>query len=286
VAVDTQQEYDDTGKVVFDACYNQSDPRAYFTTLRDHDYRIAGEAQPVMRTVLDALRSCRDLDAVKVADLGASYGINAALLKTDLTLDDLNDHYTDPNVAGIGRDELLKRDRRFFREHETDSSLDTVGVDPAGNAVGYGVDAGLLDQVITTDLEKDPLGRDDAGTLSDIDMLISTGCVGYVTETSIEKLLDAASDHRPWMAHSVLRMFSFAPFIALLRDRGYVTERMDGTLLQRQFADDEEQAHVIENLRAMGIDPGGMESEGWYHANVYLSRPVEDARAAVELEIA
>lgn len=285
VAVNTQQEYDDTGKVVFDDYYNQPDPRAYFTTLRDLDYRIAGEAQPVMRKALEAVRSHRSLDTVKVADLGASYGINAALLKCEIELNDLNHLYSDPAIADISREELLQRDRRFYAEHDCDSSVETVGIDPAGNAIGYGVDVGLLDHGITTNLEEEPLKRDDVAALRGTDLVMSTGCIGYVTETSIEKLLEATAKERPWMAHSVLRMFTFEPYKELLRERGYVTERMEGTLLQRQFANDAERAHVIDNLQEMGLDSEGMESEGWYHANVFLSRPVEDAQAPVTLEV-
>lgn len=285
VAVNTQQEYDDTGKVVFDDYYNQPDPRAYFTTLRDLDYRIAGEAQPVMRKALEAVRSHRSLDTVKVADLGASYGINAALLKCEIELNDLNYLYSDPAIADISREELLQRDRRFYAEHDCDSSVETVGIDPAGNAIGYGVDVGLLDHGITTNLEEEPLKRDDVAALRGTDLVMSTGCIGYVTETSIEKLLEATAKERPWMAHSVLRMFTFEPYKELLRERGYVTERMEGTLLQRQFANDAERAHVIDNLQEMGLDSEGMESEGWYHANVFLSRPVEDAQAPVTLEV-
>jgi hypothetical protein len=285
VAVDTQQEFDDTGKVVFDDYYNQPDPRAYFTTLREFDYRIAGEAQPVMRTAMEAVRSHRSLETVKVADLGASYGINAALLKCDITLDDLNELYADPDIAEISRNELLDRDRRFYAEHDCDRSVETVGIDPAANAIGYGVDVGLLNHGVTANLEEAPLGPGDASALAGTDLVMSTGCIGYVSETSIEKLLDATAKERPWMAHSVLRMFSFEPYRELLEERGYVTERMEGTLLQREFANDEERAHVIENLHELGIDPAGKESEGWYHASVFLSRPVEDARASVSLSV-
>ena len=89
MATSNHEVFDDTGKVVFDDYYDQPDPRAYFTTLRELDYRIAGEAQPIMQTTLEALRSCRGEDSVKVVDLGASYGINSARLRCDLTIDDL-----------------------------------------------------------------------------------------------------------------------------------------------------------------------------------------------------
>lgn len=285
MATTNHEVFDDTGKVVFDDYYNQPDPREYFTTLRELEYRIAGEAQPIMRATLGAVRASRGVDAVKVVDLGASYGVNAALLSCDVTLDSLYDRYSDPALADLDRDELLARDRAFFRDQVCDQRIETVGVDPAGNAIEYGMDVGLLDHGITTNLEEEPLKSDDAATLRDADLLMSTGCIGYVTETSIETLLDATSDDRPWMAHTVLRMFSFEPYIDLLRDRGYETHRLDGTLPQRRFANEAEQRHALQNLEEVGVDPSGKEADGWYHANVFISRPVEEAGAPLGIAI-
>lgn len=281
MATTKHEVFDDTGKVVFDDYYNQPDPRAYFSTLRELDYRIAGEAQPVVRTTLDTLRSCRGEEAVKVVDLGASYGINSALLRCDVSLDDLNDRYSDPGVGELDRDELLQRDRQYYRELACDPNIETVGIDPAANAIDYGVEAGLLDHGIATNLEEAPLAHDDAEAVAGADLVISTGCIGYVSETSIERLLDATGDDRPWMAHTVLRMFSFGPYIDLLRDRGYATERLEGTLLQRRFANDDERQHALDNLEEVGVDPSGKETSGWYHANVYISRPIEEAGAPI-----
>ena len=280
-----QQQFDDSGKVVFDDYYNQPDPRGYYTELHEFDYRIAGEAQPVFRQTLKALRNTRTISEVKTVDLGCSYGINAALMKHDIDLNDLNAHYADPGVADLSREELLARDAAFYREHRSDQDVETVGIDPAANAVRYGIDAGLLDVGMVKNLEEEPLSAQEKEVLDDTDLVMSTGCIGYVTETSIEKILNATRDDRPWMAHSVLRMFSFEPYEAMLSERGYVTEQLEGTLLQRQFATEEEKANVLANLEELGIDPAGMESEGWYHANVYISRPVEDAKKPLTITI-
>lgn len=285
VATEAQQQFDDTGKVVFDDYYNQPDPRGYYTELHEFDYRIAGEAQPVFRQTLKALRRTRNISDVKAVDLGCSYGINAALLKHDIDLEDLNAHYADPGVAELSREELLARDAAFYREHHTDQDLEIVGIDPAANAVRYGVDAGLLDVGVVKNLEEEPFSEQEKEILDDTDIVMSTGCIGYVTETSIEKILNTTSDDRPWMAHSVLRMFPFESYETMLSERGYVTEQLKGTLLQRQFATEEEKANVLANLEELGLDPTGLESEGWYHANVYISRPVEDAKKPLTITI-
>ena len=277
VQTETQQQFDDTGKVVLTDYYNQPDPRAYFNNLREFDYRIAGEAQPVFRETLKALRATRDIEDVKTVDLGCSYGINAALMKCDINLGDLNAHYGTEKIADWDRAQILERDVVYFRERCHELRVETVGIDPAENAVEYGVDAGLLSSGIIKDLEEQKLSADDVRLVQDADLVMSTGCIGYITEKSVKEILEATEKQRPWMAHSVLRMFSFEPYEEMLRERGYVTQQLDGTLLQRRFANDEERANVMENLKELGIDPAGKESEGWYHANFYLSRPADEA---------
>ena len=33
---------------------------------------------------------------------------------------------------------------------------------------------------------------------------------------------------------------------------------------------------LLERLSSLGIDPEGLESDGWYHAEAFISRPSED----------
>ncbi len=279
------QQLDDTGKVVFDDSYDQPDPRAYFNTLHEHDYCIAGEAQSVLSQTLEALRSARNIEHVKVGDLGCSYGINAALMKYDLTLDDLYAHYDTREIADWDRKDVLARDRRYFDEHRVDPNVETIGIDPASNAIRYAVEAGLLQGGITTNLEEEPLTAKDAALLEGTNLVMSTGCIGYASERSIEQILNASGESRPWMAHFVLRMFSYEPVKALLSDRGYVTEKVDATFRQRRFGGPEERANVFDNLDELGIDPAGKESEGWYHAEFFLSRPAEEAQSPITFSV-
>ena len=75
------------------------------------------------------------------------------------------------------------------------------------------------------------------------------------------------------MAHTVLRMYSYEPAMAALASLGYQTQRMDGLLRQRRFASAEEQSHVLETLADLGVDPHGVETDGWMYAQLYVSRP-------------
>jgi hypothetical protein len=89
------------------------------------------------------------------------------------------------------------------------------------------------------------------------------------------------------MAHFVLRMFPFDEIGTMLEDFGYVTEKVENqTFVQRRFASDEEREHVLQRLSELGIDASGLEAEGWYHAEAFISRPAEDQAATSIGELA
>ena len=80
-------------KESFDHIYNRPDPREYFRVLGSLDYEIPQVANPVFTTVLAArdrrAQLTHDEDSGSVLDVCCSYGVNAALLRCDLNLDDI-----------------------------------------------------------------------------------------------------------------------------------------------------------------------------------------------------
>jgi hypothetical protein len=268
-------DYDDTGKIKLDDVYNDIDPTAYFETLRQLDYQIPQHAKPHFQSLIAAKRQFSDVELTKVVDLGCSYGVNGALLKHGFSMDDLYQIY------GSGTDDperRLQRHRDLYAE-PADPALDIIGVDTARRAISYGIDVGTLDAGIAVNLEKTDLTPRDAATIENADLIISTGCMGYVTETSLERLLEASASSEPWMAHFVLRMFDFGGSETMLSEHGYVTEKAEGLHRQRRFASGEEQQHVLDNLAQMGIDPSGAEADGWYFAELHVARPENVAKA-------
>jgi hypothetical protein len=75
------------------------------------------------------------------------------------------------------------------------------------------------------------------------------------------------------MAHFVLRMFSYDEIAASLRPLGYETMQVDGLFKQRRFASPDEQELIVDGLAAAGVDPAGLEADGWLYAQLYLSLP-------------
>ncbi len=267
-------QYDKTGKVKMGHIYNEDDPTSYFSTLSKLDYSIPQAAKPYFDRLITACRESAGRSTLKVVDIGCSYGVNAALLKHGLSLAELYKLYR-PGTEG-DREALLKRDREIF-DDGADDDLEVVGIDQAQKAIDYAVDAGTLDAGIATDLETEEPSAEDRAALEGADMIISTGCFGYVTQKSLERLIKASGKDRPWMAHFVLRMFDFDPAEAMLNRHGYAVEKAEGLIPQRRFASDEERRSVFENLEKLGVDPSGAEENGWYYAELFVARPREDA---------
>ena len=265
-------------KATMDHIYDRADPRAYFRELKSVGYRITGAAKPVLQRLIE-LRQKQTDDTVHMLDLGCSYGINAALLKHDLSIQDLYDRWGELEQRSATAKEIIEQDADFFAQLDQVEDIEVIGLDVAENAIAYGEQAGLLDLGLAMDLESQPLPQDVWPDLATVDLVTSTGCVGYVTEKSFEELLPAVTrGARPWFANFVLRMFPFEAIAETLGKAGFVTEKLSQRLfVQRKFASRDEQDQILEKLTERGIDPSGKETEGYLLAELYLTRPREEA---------
>jgi SAM-dependent methyltransferase len=268
-----------TIKANFNSIYSQPDPRAYFRELYGLDYIIPELARPVFASIVTELEHLRGRP-LRVLDIGCSYGINAALLQYPVDLDRLAKRYANLPESEIGPAQLAMLDRSYFRSwprHE----IEIIGLDASEPAVSFARITGVLQGAIVGDFECDPLPSDAQDVLSGIDLVISTGAIGYVTEKTIAKVLTAIGEPRPWVASFVLRMFPYDPIAAALDHAGLVTQKLPGTtFVQRRFESEDECRQVTSRLKALGIDPTGKESEGLLHADFYLSRPKHEAVGA------
>ena len=261
-----------------DYIYDQRDPRAYFRELKKLDYTIPDTAKPVFQKLIGHLQQRRD-NTIHVLDLGCSYGVNAAILKHDLSMDELYDHWGQNKMADATSEEVVAYDKQFYAGTDDPEDIEVIGLDQAENAIAFAIDSGLLDEGLVVNLETEPLPTTAKESLAQVDLVTSTGCVGYLTEKSFERILPAVSEGQmPWIANFVLRLFPFDSIETSLEKWGYVTEKLEGeTFFQRQFASDNERDQVLEQLNDQGIDPTGKEAEGHFLAAFYLSRPMEEA---------
>jgi hypothetical protein len=267
----------DPGKESFDDVYDRPDPRPYFHALQPLEYQPPLHGQPVFRTAVAALRDRRpESEPLTVLDLCCSYGVNAALLNHELTLDDLYARYTSPDTDGMSTAELERRDREFFVERR-ERRARCVGIDAAANAVRYATRTGLLDAGFAEDLESSAPSPQLRDAAAPADMITITGGVGYIYTQTIDRVVGSA-DEPPWVVAFVLRMFSYEPIAEALSRYGLMTERYEGgTFLQRRFANAQEQQYCLDELARAGVDSTDKEAEGYYHTNLFVSRPPEDA---------
>ncbi len=267
-------ELDATGKTVFDGIYTAPDPRPYCEAMHALDYAIPKHAHPMFSALFQDYREQSGKESVRVLDLGSSYGINAALLQFNMELPELYQRYTSPEAQALSTNELIQRDRNDYYRQPTHQTLDMVGFDISAQALQYAKEVGLIVDAVQANLETDEVTTEQSEQLKNINCIISSGCIGYVTTITLEKIIDVCAPHLPWMGHCVLRMFSLQQLITLLQAQGYEVEISPELVPQRRFASSKEQKQVLSRLLELGIDPTGFEDQGWLYAWLITAKPL------------
>ena len=140
---------DSTGKVSLDHIYTEPNPRAYFTTLRGLEYQVPQVAKPHFEGLVEDYRRATGVAVPQILDIGCSYGINAALVKYNATMDELYERYCD----GPRRHEaVLARDRELVRSR-TPRAVRFVGLDQATGKYVYNFDESQVYKRFLTDPE-------------------------------------------------------------------------------------------------------------------------------------
>jgi hypothetical protein len=270
-------EHLQSGKAQFGHVYNQADPRGYFQALRGLEYQAPAHGERVFAHLMQRRREHLEREDAVVLDLCCSYGINAALLNHDLTLDALYARYGSPELAELSTDELVVADCAFYREHRRSHPVQVLGIDVADQAVAYAQRVGLHWAGSSENLEIADPSAALARRLTGVDLITVTGGIGYITERTFDRVLQHASaEDSCWVATFALRWIPYECVTEVLARYGLVTEQLSGhTFRQRRFVNDKERDYVLGALESMGIDPAGKETEGWYHSIFYFSCPVE-----------
>jgi hypothetical protein len=270
-----------SSKANFDDIYSMEDPRQYFSVLGALDYMIPDVAAPVVRQLLNARARMHPGRDSRVLDVGASYGINAALHRFPLTFTVLRRRYTRHEVAALSSKQLRCLDRNYYASWPDIGISRFVGLDVSAPAIEYAKRVGLIEHGIAANLEDSSLDPCDARALANVGVVLSTGSVGYVTEKTYESILDAMPTPAPWIISFVLRMFPYDSFAAAFAEHGLVTERLaNAVFVQRRFRDLAEFECSLIQLGARGIDTSALESDGLLHAELYVSRPRSDVQTA------
>lgn len=260
-------------KTSFASIYDAPTPTAYFTAMRDAEYQIPQNAKLTTLVILRAAKRAKSRRSIRVLDVGCSYGVNAALLKHDISLDDLYEHYSSQACAGLTRSQLIYRDRAFYSSRRKSPDLECIGFDAAGEAVRYAAACGLLDFPWHANFEAEhPQGYHGGDGLlrsSGIDAVLSTGCVGYITERTFDRLLTLLRPRSaPWIISYALRIFDYRPIEQTLVKYGYVTEQLHGqSFVQRRFLTRSEREHTVARVRGRCLETTDLEETGYFYSD-------------------
>ncbi|MBP2239034.1 SAM-dependent methyltransferase [Sinorhizobium kostiense] len=256
----------------FSGAYNRKWPHAYFRAHLALDYIIPDRAKPIFERIFADYRRVRKKTRLKIIDVGCSYGVNAALLRADLDLDDLYAAYLGSSGALARRHEIEHRD--FFRNRGLRDDLQFVGVDPSFRAVRYARNQGLLDAGIETNLEARDLTVTERCALADADIIISTGCVGYATERTFVRVYNASAASRPWVVAFAMHPFSYDDISAAVRCFGLETRLVDRfRQRQRRFSTPTERQAILTAMAELGIEDHLERTTGYVYASCYISAP-------------
>ncbi|NEP02279.1 MAG: hypothetical protein F6K58_27210 [Symploca sp. SIO2E9] len=273
------------GKSKFDDIYNLDDPVSYYESLcLQKKYELPELAKPYFATIIDAYLKYHPMTALKILDLGCSYGINAAILKFNRTITELYQHYTSPSRLELTK--TLRRDLDYYWLHQSsfDKKLQFLGLDISKAAIDYSVGCQLLEAGICADLENQPLPRDQYSKLLDINLLISTGCIGYITEVTFDKILAAVGNpDKLWSGVFVLRVFDFSKFNRVLDKYHLVPIKTRVTIKQRKFSSVSEKKHMIELIEQQGLSAELEKISDHLFAELFLIVP-RDLLETTELE--
>jgi len=264
-------------KAVFDAVYDAPTPHQYLDRMCRLGYQIGEQARPYCLAAAELLRD-RNGEAwpVQLLDLGCSYGIVSAFVKYRCSFEEMVAFY---HARAPHDYAACAAATRNWLNAVPPRDMRVVGLDPAKNAIRFGLDSGLLDGGIDTNFESEDLeaNDDDIAWIRGCNLITSTGAIGYVTEKTLDKILphvgvDHPGGFGPVAILTILRMFDESPVAASFKRAGWECREGPGIRLpQRTCEDDSERNEVIKLVSERGLETRGWEEENILYADLYVA---------------
>ena len=263
------------GKASFEPIYDRPTPAAYFSALKPLAYMTPGRAQPMVRRCVAALRRARGIETVTVLDMCSGYGINAALLKYRLSMQDLYERYATAHARAAGGERITADALWYSRKARTHADVRVIAQDVASNALAYSRAVGLADAVMGANLEEREPSDAEAVQLARTDLVVVTGGLSYIGKKSFRRVLRAAR-RRPWALYFPLRHSDADAVDETFEDAGYTVETARRTIQHRRFRSAEERRAIRARVLADAAPGEQPPSLTHLEALIKLARPHGD----------
>ena len=261
----------------FTDIYTQDSPCSYLKEMDRLDYDISDSTKPLYNSIIEKLEETSS-SSINILDLGSSYGINSALIKYNLTMSELNDFYLN------GTEPTIKKTKEFYEKCTSNDNINFYQIDISEEALKFSEDMNLCERGMNVDLEAEKL--DLLGSFPKIDLVIATGCIGYIGYKAFANLLKVIKNRQsnyikskkeyvaPIFAFSILRMFDMEDIEEVFEMHDYSIVKSDiKPIRQRNFSDPKEKDQTISILHDMKINTEKYEDDGNFYADFYIAKP-------------
>ena len=261
----------------FTDIYTQDSPYEYLKEMNRLEYSISDSTKSLYNSIIEQLEETSS-KAINVLDLGSSYGINSSLMKYDLTMTELNNFFLN------GTEPTKKETKQFYEDCTSIDNINFYQIDISKEALKFSEDMNLCERSINVDLEAEKLNL--LESLPKMDIVIATGCVGYIGYKAFSNLLKAIKNRQsnsieseteftaPIFAFSVLRMFDMKDIEEVFEIYDYTIEKSDiKPIRQRNFSNPKEKTQTMSILENMKIDTKNYEDDGNFYADFYIAKP-------------
>jgi len=260
----------------FTDIYTQETPREYLKEMKRLRYSISDSTKPLYNSIIEQLENTLSRP-INILDLGSSYGINSALMKYNLTMTELNNFF-------LNEPEPTKKETKQFYEKCTNKdNMCFYQIDISEEALKFSEEMNLCEKGMNVNLDDKKV--DLSESLPKIDVVIATGCIGYIGYMAFVNLLKVIKKRQdnsiesktkynsPIFAFSVLRMFDMNDIEKTFETYDYSIVKSDiKPLVQRSFSDPKEKEQTISILHEMGINTKEYEDDGNFYADFYIAK--------------
>ncbi|WP_428324084.1 hypothetical protein [Nitrosopumilus sp.] len=260
----------------FSDIYTQDSPYEYLKEMNRLEYDISDSTKPLYNSIIEQLEETLSRP-INVLDLGSSYGINSSLMKYNLTMSELSDFFLKESKP------TKKETIQFYEKCTINDNMNFYQIDISEEALTFSEEMNLCERGINVDLESEKLNF--LESLPRMDIVIATGCVGYIGYKAFSNLLKVIKNRQsnsneseteytaPIFAFSVLRMFDMKDIEEIFEMYNYSIVKSDiNPIRQRNFSDPEEKAQTISLLHDMEINTKKYEDDGNFYADFYIAR--------------